>query len=479
MNFVHIQTDLPKIDHAYYIAISDLVASIKPIKSGLLETEKPVIIAGADYSTPWTRDGSINIMNAGGYLAPTVSENTLWAVLKEENGETLIDGEYWDAIIWILGAWSLYLYTGNKEFLKKSFDVAANALKFYEATEFDSKKNLFRGPGVYGDGVAAYPDTYAKHVDGSILQFASEYPEYCVKQGVGLPMFTLSTNCVYYAAYIIADKMCSELEITPPDSYVKKAAAIKNAINEHFWMEEHGRYRYLIDPYHDCDEYMEGNGHSFVVRFGIADKEKASKVLKNQHITAAGIPCVWPNFDRYIQHKDDYPYIWPEIDVPSAPGTVHYGRHCGPVWPFIQAFWGDAAIHNDREDLFEYELFKMADHAYRDGFFAEVLHPDTEQIYGGVQEYDKKGIGEYCSCRKQTWSATGYIHMIFMNILGMKYQTDGIHFHPYLPKGMSFINVTDFDIRGKKVNISVKGNGRQIERFLVNGIETDFFISFE
>ena len=479
MNFVHIKTDNEKIDYAYYTAISDLVASIKPIKSGLLETEKPVINAGSDYSTPWTRDGAINIMNAGGYLCPDVAENTLWAVLKEENGKILIDGEYWDAIIWILGAWSLYLYTGDKEFLRKAFEIGKDALKFYEETEFDSEKNLFRGPAVYGDGVAAYPDTYAKHDDGSILQFASEYPEYCVKQGVGLPMFALSTNCVYYAAYTLADKMCHELGLISPDNYAEKANAIKNAINEHFWMEDKGRYRYLIDPYHNCDEYMEGIGNSFVVRFGIADKMKAAKVLENQHITAAGIPCLWPNFSRYIQHKNDYPYMWPEIGMPSAPGTTHYGRHSGPVWPFIQAFWGDAAIRNDREDLFEYELFKMAEHTFRDGFFAELLHPDTEQIYGGLQEFQKKGIGECYSCRKQTWSATGYIHMIFMNVLGMEYRLDGVHFHPYLPKGITYIKVTDFCIRGKKVNISVSGKGRQIESFLVNDMPVNFFIPYE
>lgn len=479
MNFVHLKTDNDKINFAYYTAISDLTASIKPIKSGLLETEKPVIIAGSDYSTPWTRDGSINIMNAGGYLDPEVAENTLWAVLKKENGRILIDGEYWDAIIWVLGAWSLYLYTGDKEFLRKAFEVTKEALKFYEETEFDSEKNLFRGPGVYGDGVAAYPDTYVKHGESSILQFAYECPEYCVKQGVGLPMFTLSTNCVYYASYILADKMCQELEIDSPEDYVKKAVAMKTAINEHFWMENKGRYRYLIDPYHNCDEYMEGIGNAFVVRFGIADKERSAKVLENQHITAAGIPCVWPNFDRYIQHKDDYPYIWEEIGKPSAPGTVHYGRHCGPVWPFIQAFWGDAAIRNGREDLFEYELFKMAEHAYRDGFFAEVLHPDTEELYGGIQEFNKQGIGEVCSCRKQTWSATGYIHMIFMNVLGMEYKQDGVHFNPYLPEGISFINVTDFCIREKKVNVSVTGKGHQIDSFLVNGKPADFFIPYK
>lgn len=479
MNFVHVKTDNDKINFAYYTAISDLMASIKLFKGGLLETEKLVIIAGSDYSTPWTRDGSINIMNAGGYLDPEAAENTLWAVLKKENGKTLIDGEYWDAIIWVLGAWSLYLYTGDKEFLRKAFEVTKDALKFYEETEFDSEKNLFRGPAVYGDGVAAYPDTYAKHGTGSILEFAQECPEYCLKQGVGLQMFTLSTNCVYYASYILADKMCQELGLTPPDMYVKKAEEMKTAINKYFWMDDKERYRYIIDPYHNCDDYMEGIGNSFVVRFGIADIERAEKVLKNQHITNAGIPCVWPNFDRYIQHKEDYPYVFEEIGTPNPPGTVHYGRHCGPVWPFIQAFWGDAAIRNDREDLFEYELIKMAEHAYRDGFFEEVLHPDTEQIYGGVQEFEKQGISEYCSCRKQTWSATGYIHMIFMNVLGMEYKLNGVHFHPYLPKGMTYINVTDFDIRGKKVNISVTGKGRRIDNFLVNGEPADFFIPYE
>ena len=70
MNLTHLKTDNRHVNTAYYIAVSDLIANIRPFSSGLLETEKPVIIAGIGYHEPWTRDAAINTINAGGILFP-------------------------------------------------------------------------------------------------------------------------------------------------------------------------------------------------------------------------------------------------------------------------------------------------------------------------------------------------------------------------------------------------------------------------
>lgn len=457
LNLVHVKTDNTELNRAYYLAVSDLAANIKLFQSGILEEEKPVIIAGYDYSTPWTRDAAINVMNAGFYLMPEVSENTLWAVLRKENGRVLLDGEYWDAIIWVLGAWSLYLGTGDKAFLQKAYEITQDVLAYFEETEFDPQKNLFRGPGVYGDGVAAYPDLYATHADSPVSKFAEECREYCVEQGVGIPMFTLSTNCTYYAAYVLADRMGAELGYEP--QYTEKALALKDAVNTHFWMEEQGQYRYLIDPYDTYDAWMEGMGHAYVVLFGVADERRARKVLKNQHITPHGIPCVWPNFERYAKLGE-------------------YGRHSGPIWPQIQAFWGDAAAKYERWDLFEHEFFNMTEKANRDGYFAELYHPDTGALYGGIQEYRKQGMKQYRCSKKQTWSATGYLHMIFMNILGMRFEKDGVRFCPYLPEGVTQLQVTDLEIRGRKYQVYLEGKGRKIDCFQINGSDAEYFLPY-
>lgn len=210
----HLKTDNMEVNTAYYTAVSDLVANIKPYKGGLLKKEQLVMIAGIGYYTPWTRDGAINTMNAGALMFPKISENTLLSVVnRSENGSLITDnsfGQYWDSIIWVLGAWEQYIFTLNKDFLSLAYEVTENAIKYYEKTEFDSKLNLFRGPACYGDGISAYPDFYSCGSSG-ILEFAQKRKDELCKNGVGIPMFTLSTNCLYYRAYKIADIMAKEL----------------------------------------------------------------------------------------------------------------------------------------------------------------------------------------------------------------------------------------------------------------------------
>ena len=110
----------PEITKAYQLAVDDLQSNIHLFKDGLLTEEKPVIIAGNGYDTPWTRDTAINVWNGAGLLVPEVAKNTLLSVLAKRPGseQTIIGGQYWDAIIWAVGAWSYYLYTGDREFIK-------------------------------------------------------------------------------------------------------------------------------------------------------------------------------------------------------------------------------------------------------------------------------------------------------------------------------------------------------------------------
>ena len=373
-----------EIDRAFRIAIGDLVGNIVPHKSGLLDRPRAVVMAGQDYDKPWTRDTAINTWNGAGLLFPDVTHNTLLSTLERTDATVRIAGQYWDAIIWTMGAWWQYLYTDDKEFLALALEATRNSLAHLESTEFDASVNLFRGPAVYGDGIAAYPDVYARtRSSSSILDWPRFNPQDVSKPGYGIPMHALSTNCVYYHAYVLAERMASELGIPADPTWSAKAEALKEAINRHFWQPDAGYYRYLVDPFGGCD-HQEGLGHCFALLFGIANAEQAEAIFRNQHITPAGIPCIWPTFARYQ----------------SADG-MSCGRHSGTVWPQIQGFWAHAAASYGRADLFEFELKRLARHACRDLQFAEIYHPISGEIYGGMQESDQ-GIREWKSCSRQT-----------------------------------------------------------------------------
>src|SRR6185436_8261302 len=80
-----LHTNDPIVNRAYRIALGDMMGNIQPFKDGLLEAPQPVILAGLDYDTPWTRDAAINVWNGVGLLWPEVARDTLLSVLERKD----------------------------------------------------------------------------------------------------------------------------------------------------------------------------------------------------------------------------------------------------------------------------------------------------------------------------------------------------------------------------------------------------------
>ncbi len=444
-----------KIAKAYRIAIGDITGNIQDHKSGYLAEESPCILAGLFYNKPWTRDAAINVWNGGGLLFPTAAKNTLMAQIDiDEEGNIIIGGQYWDKIIWGIGAWNYYLYNYDKKFLSFSYAILKNTIKIQEERELNSELNLFRGPAVYGDGVAAYPRVYTTAENSNrngefsgILDWIRENPKY----GESAPMMTLSTNCIYAAVYKILHQMEKELDITSANNWLEKESQLKQSINTHFW--NNTRYDYLIDPFGGSD-YQEGLGHAFAILFGIADDAQTAQIMNTIHVEPAGIPCVYPAFPR---HKKS---------------TKSYGRHAGTVWPHVQGFWAAACRKTGNMDGFLHEFNNLTTHANRDFQFVEIYHPITGLPYGGLQEPHLAEKTEWFCAERQTWSATAYLRMILMDIIGMKFSTKGIKFTPYLPESIDSLTFGDFKYRDANISITISGQGNQIDQFTVNETET-------
>jgi mannosylglycerate hydrolase MGH1-like protein len=443
------------VERAFEIALEDVALNIVPLRQGLLEQEALVFRAGAAYEKPWTRDAAINVWSGGGLLCPEVGRNTLLATLERTNGRLEIGADYdqyWDRLIWALGAWWLYLFTGDREFLTLALDASKNTLASLEETEFDPALHLFRGPAVYGDGVAAYPDVYARTVGGhsGILRWPPANPEAASRPGRGLPMHALSTNCLYAAVYEVLGAIAEAVGVRPDPAWKGKAERMRESVSRHFWMPERGHYRYLVDPFGGSD-VQEGLGHSFALLFGVADEERRESVFRTQWRTQKGIPCLWPCFDRY--RRDG-----------------HYGRHSGTVWPPIQGFWAEAAARHGRGDLFEFELRTLAQRAVRDGQFFELYHPETGLPYGGLQEWEGRGIvDDWESYPHQTWSATAFLRMILMGIAGMRFEPSGVRFQPLLPPSVERVELAEFPYRAATVQVTLRGPGARIERVRIDG----------
>jgi hypothetical protein len=439
--YIRFTCDNDVLTRAYEVALNDALRNVHMFQDGALTEPVRCIMAGEVYDTPWTRDAAINVWNAFALLDREVSRNTLMSVVeKAEDDGYIITGQYWDAIIWAIGAYQYILVSGDQDFVKIAQSAIENSLAKYAREEFDAKDGLFRGPAVYGDGVAAYPDTYAKTASSGIEEWADvpENRSRAVQKGVGIPMKALSTNCVYYEAYLILAKLNEKLGKDGSEA-LKKAEALKVAINKAFWNEKKGTYDYLAG---ECD-YQEALGISYALLFGIADERQTKLVLANTKVTEQGIACVEPSFERYRK----------------AGG---FGRHSGVVWPHAQGFWARAAFEKGDHVAFESELHALTGKANRDGQFYEVYHPETGEAYGGLQEKrdgQKLVIGDWMSCPHQTWSATAYLSLIYYHFLGAAIREGEVVFKPYLPEVVNEIAVKDFKVGETTFDVVVVRGG--------------------
>ena len=401
--------------------------------------------AGGGYNEPWTRDASLNSWNAASLLEPTAARNTLWAVCERGPGGALMiqqDNQWWDKVIWITGAWSHYTITGDRTFLASAYAVAQDELSRMRREHYNAEYGLFQGPAFFCDGTAGYPEP--EHDLHNKSSFVLDHP-------YTHEMMALSTNCVYYNAYLCAARMAAALGRPPSETQCDEQAALalRAAINKHLWIPSQGTYGYFVHgagPLQGhLDPTQEGIGLSFAILFGAASPAQAQSVLRAVHRSPHGITASWPHFPRF----DD----------------AHPGRHNGIVWPLVNGMFACAAARVGRSDLFQDEVEQIARLAAGgDHRFFEIYNAQTGVPDGGWQNG-----GHWPSQPDQTWSATAYLRMIYSGLFGMTFQPKALLFKPTMPPAWGRVKLTGVHYRSAVLAITLNGSGTHIARFLYDG----------
>jgi Alkaline and neutral invertase len=365
----------------------------------------------------------------------TKSKETVW--YQDECGHFGGWPNLSDAIVGARGAWYLYVYTGNTTFLEWAFTTTVNSLK--RAEQDVKRRGLFHGCSSFMESNSGYPSKYK--LNGELVGKTR----------------ALSTNMLYWNGYQLASRMG---EILMADSTVvarlaNQAEKLKTEIRNRLWLEDKGYYAYFEDEHDELVEHMEGLGEALVLLS--EDFEESSHRIRSNldhtHRTEIGIPCLWPRFE----HGGD-------LDAPSLhdDNNISERYHNGRIWPFVSGYFAIAAAQKGRTDIFAQEMVRLIDLSEQENTFAEFYELD--------KTFPTKR-------KRQLWSNTGYLGMIYQGLFGMVFEPNGIVFapsKPYLSKyGFKEMNnrisLLNVKYRQAVLDIHVKGFGNRVESFSING----------
>lgn len=478
-----------EIDRAFRIALGDMLGNVVHYRSGILEQQVPCLVAGLSYPDPWTRDAAFNTWNGAGLLIPDVAKNTLLSCLTRGDasagmgkdchdvdgsrvpaGVVSISGQYWDRIIWTIGAWAYYCQNGDREFLALALEAVRNSFSYLEANEWDEAMGLFRGGACIADGIGAYGDIYSNVETSGIYQWPAKNPDKRHSVGAGLPLMALSTNCLYAESYRLAGLMAAELGVPAEANWESMRQQVIRGIQTHLWDEAGGFFRLYWDPWGGSGPRQECLGNCFALLFDLVTEEQRALILENQPFDRYGPPAVSPDYPRYaeakvpIQHcPPGRPDIAAENLVLSQFTGIREGLagHGGIVWPLMMGIHGEAALRNGRADLFNKELQLMAETFCRAVQSPEILHPDCGAPGGALVEAGgtRETIDRAASCYRQTWSATSYLRLILFSVIGLRCSPDSLSFWPNLPDGIERVELWGLPWRDATLDIEVTASG--------------------
>lgn len=383
--------------------------------------------AGGGYDTPWTRDSAINTWQAAAWLAPGVAKDTLLMVLDPDGERVVWDTQWWDQIIWVIGARELALVTGDRSWAERAYRIGVATLE-----RLDQRcvvDGLYRGPAVMADGITGYPPELhdpGKAGESFVLEHAATHT-----------VHALSTNALYVLALsALAD--LAELTGAAPEHWRRRSTALAAHVRERFWLEEENRFGYLIVA-GELTAEQEGLGLALAILSGTATRGQARATVAGVRRAPRGLPAVLPPFAGYDLH--------------------HFGRHGAALWPMIMGVWAQAVAATGDATAFGAELDRLCSlFEGSDGDFLEVYHPVSGVPDGGWQ-----AGRQWRSEPDQTWSATTLLGTVLHGLAGLRPTPSGLEVRPCLPPGAGAIQLHGVPWRGDLLDLDLNDGDRMID----------------
>jgi len=411
------------VDAMYNLSLEQMLMDIRPDSA---------FMAGAEWEGVWTRDISYSILLSLAAIRPDIARNSLMRKVKRTEGRpgrVIIQdtgtGGAWpvstDRTTWVLAAWEVYKVTGDREWLREAYDIIRQTVEDDQKTIVDPYTGLYRGESSFLDWREQTYPTWMEPVD----IFTSQ---------------CLGTNAVHFQTYRILAEMAALLGESD-EPYRKKSEAIRQAINQHLWVEEKGYYgQYLYGrPSVGLSSRSESLGEALCVLFDIADPVRQTRVIASTPVMEYGIPCIHP----------------------QIPGIPPY--HNEAVWPFVQAYWTWAAAKTGNTTAVNQSLGAL----YRQ---AALFVNNKENFVARTGDYH----GTQINSDRQLWSVAGNLAMVYRVLLGMEFRANELVLRPFVPQAYAGTRtLMGFHYRNAILSIEVEGYGNQIASVALDGKKLD------
>lgn len=404
---------IPVLTAAYALALQEL----------FLNESEAGLLAGANWSTVWTRDIAYAAALGGALAAPEAVRRSLESRVRD--GVILQDtgtGGGWpvstDRVSWILGAWSYIKLTGDAAWMAWAADVILATLK-EDARVLPSIENNPLRSG-----------------ETSFLDWRNQsYPDGTSIADIGAS-YAFGTNVLHAIGRHIAALLLKQLGRKEEAGRMQaESAAITAAIQKHFYHTATGQYGMMLTADGHLDERTDSLATALAVLCGVAG-DRAARAMKKLPRSPWGTPVFAP-------YK----------------GSVKEAYHNRAVWPFVEAFV--MLAHAELQDTAgaAFSLSSLLRAALAFGTHKENFNAETGRAEDTLLNSDR-----------QLWSDCGMLGAVYHGLFGLQFQQKNLFISPCVPKEYAGEHwLTGLRVRGMVLDIHLHGYGTEILSVSVNG----------
>jgi hypothetical protein len=402
------------VDAEYRMSLEELTQLVR---------DDGALSAGAKWEGVWTRDVALSSVLAIAIAAPDAVRRSLLA--KVDPGGRIIQdtgtGGSWpvstDRTTWALAAWELYAVTGDRDWLRTSYDVISRSAEADLHVALDRSTGLFHGESSFMDW---REQSYPRWMEPADI-FQSQ---------------SLSTNVVHYATYRILADMARALG-EPSARWDAVADTVRRGVNTHLWLsgyDWYAEYRYGRNAM-ALSKRSEGLGESLAIIYGVASAQQRARVAIKTPVVQYGMPSFWP-------------YI---------PGEKLY--HNAAIWPFVNGYWSWASAEAGSTAGVERGLASI----YRP---AALFLTNKENLVAATGHFE----GTELNSDRQLWSVAGNLAATYRVLFGMRLMPDRITFRPMVPPSYGGArSLSNLHYRGAVLSVTVRGFGSAVSHVVLDG----------